>query len=397
MNPFTADGPRSIESNMTQPIAIDAHFDSGNIELLRQSGDTLTLAINQDQDSDFFQWFHFRATGIAGRTLTLRITNLEASAYPGGWPHYRACVSTDRRLWTRADTSYNAAEEGGTLTITYKAEGNIAWFAYFTPYSMERHHDLVGEMAAQPGFSYRCLGHSLDGQAIDCLEVGEGPLEVWLYARQHPGESMAEWWMEGALEALADPANPHARLLRQRCRFHIVPNANPDGSVRGHLRTNAVGVNLNREWHEPSLERSPEVLAIRNAMDDTGVDFAMDVHGDEAIAAVFMAGFDGIPSLRPGQQAGYDRYIELLDRRTPDFQTRLGYPKAPAGKANLTMSTNQLAERFGAVSMTLEMPFKEHDPLPDTLQGWSAERSMRLGEDCIAALAEWVHTVPASA
>jgi murein tripeptide amidase MpaA len=39
------------------------------------------------------------------------------------------------------------------------------------------------------------------------------------------------------------------------------------------------------------------------------------------------------------------------------------------------MSTNQLAERFGAshgcVSMTLEMPFKDNADLPDPAQGWS--------------------------
>ena len=47
-----------------------------------------------------------------------------------------------------------------------------------------------------------------------------------------------------------------------------VPNMNPDGSWRGHLRTNATGANLNREWLEPSKERSPEVLAVRNFMDE---------------------------------------------------------------------------------------------------------------------------------
>src|SRR3546814_2121331 len=58
---------------------------------------------------------------------------------------------------------------------------------------------------------------------------------------------------------------------------------NPDGSFRGHLRTNAAGVNLNREWHAPSLERSPEVHHVLERMKRTGVDFAMDVHGDESI------------------------------------------------------------------------------------------------------------------
>ena len=76
---------------------------------------------------------------------------------------------------------------------------------------------------------------------------------------------------------------------------------NPDGSRRGHLRTNAAGMNLNREWHAPSAEKSPEVLCVRNAMDETGVDFAMDVHGDEAIPANFLAGFEGIPSLTDEQ------------------------------------------------------------------------------------------------
>lgn len=37
---------------------------------------------------------------------------------------------------------------------------------------------------------------------------------------------------------------------------------NPDGSYRGHLRTNASGANLNREWKEPTLEKSPEVSSL---------------------------------------------------------------------------------------------------------------------------------------
>ena len=149
-------------------------------------------------------------------------------------------------------------------------------------------------------------------------------------------------------------------------------------------------MNLNREWHEPTAEKSPEVLAIRNAMDETGVDFAMDVHGDEAIPHVFLAGFEGIPAWNEALQGGFDRYKAILARRTPDFQTRRGYGVAGAGKANLAMSTNQVAERFGACAMTLEMPFKDNDDLPDARQGWSPERSKVLGRDCLAALLEWL-------
>lgn len=371
-------------------IQISAAFDAGNIEVLSIDGDTARLAIRKDHQSDFFQWFHFRVAGGKGRALELRLTGLAASAYPGGWTDYNAVFSEDRDFWGRAESTWDAGVDGGTLTIRHTPASDVCWFAYFAPYSMERHHDLVAQVAASDGVDYRCLGHSLDGQPIDCLSIGEGPLQVWLYARQHPGESMAEWWMEGALQLLTDPADPVGRFLRSKARLHLVPNANPDGSRRGHLRTNAAGVNLNREWADPTPERSPEVLAIRNAMDESGVDFAIDVHGDEAIPAVFIAGFEGIPSITEAQLAGYHRYRTILDRRTPDFQTKVGYPVARPGKANLAMSTNLLAERFGCVSMTLEMPFKDHDPLPDPAQGWSAERSAQLGRDCLGALAEWI-------
>ncbi len=72
---------------------------------------------------------------------------------------------------------------------------------------------------------------------------------------------------------------------------------NPDGSIRGHLRTNAIGVNLNREWQSPSMERSPEVFFVRERMLETGVDMCLDIHGDEAIPYNFVAGSAGRQSL----------------------------------------------------------------------------------------------------
>ena len=376
---------------MTQ-IAIDAAFDGGNIEVLAVDGNHTKLAIRKDHSSEFAQWFYFRVTGASGEELDLKLTGLNQSAYPGGWPNYDACVSEDREYWARAASSFDQSESDGTLTIRYTPASNTAWFAYFAPYSMERHYDLVAEAAASEGVKLERLTTTLDGQALDMLTMGEGDMSVWLYARQHPGETQAEWWMEGALECLTDPTDPVARALRKHCRLHVVPNCNPDGSRRGHLRTNAVGSNLNREWAEPSADKSPEVLAIRAKMHETGVDFAMDVHGDEAIPAVFLAGFEGIPSWTDEQGDAYYRYQSILDRRTPDFQTKLGYPEAPPGKGNLAMSTNYVAETFGACAMTLEMPYKDLADFPEPEQGWSPERCKLLARDCLAALVEWIET-----
>jgi len=364
-------------------ITISSSFDAGNIRVISQDGDHADLEIVKDHLSDFYQWFYFRVAGAAGREITLRITNCAGSAYPHGWPDYKGVMSLDRDEWVRiSDTSY----ADGVLTMQLTPPQDVVWIAYFAPYSMERHHDLVSSIAGLPGVGYQSLGKSLDGQDIDCLTIGEGPLNVWLYARQHPGESMAEWWMEGALEKLTDEDDPVARVLRRDCTFHVVPNMNPDGSRRGHLRTNAAGTNLNREWHAPSAEKSPEVLCVRNAMDATGVDFAMDVHGDEAIPANFLAGFEGIPSHTDSQQRLFELFGETLERLSPDFQRQKGYEVSAPGQANMSMSTTQLAERYGCVSMTLEMPFKDNFDLPDEVYGGSPQRSKYLAYACLDAL-----------
>jgi len=365
------------------PIVISSAFDAGNIRVVKQDGDSADLEIVHDHMSDFYQWFYFRVAGAAGREVMLRITNCQGAAYPHGWPDYRACMSLDRDDWVRVtETSYS----DGVLTIKLTPPQDVVWIAYFAPYSMERHHDLVTTIASLPGVSYRSLGKSLDGQDLDCLTVGEGPLNVWLYARQHPGETMAEWWMEGALDKLTDEDDPVARVLRKECTFRVVPNMNPDGSRRGHLRTNAAGANLNREWHAPSAEKSPEVLCVRNAMDETGVDCAMDIHGDEAIPANFLAGFEGIPSHTDRQQKLFELFGETLERLSPDFQREQGYEIPAPGQANMSMSTTQLAERYGCVSMTLEMPFKDNFNLRDDVYGWSPQRSKYLAHACLDAL-----------
>ncbi len=83
---------------------------------------------------------------------------LRGSAYPHGWPDYKACLSIDREEWVRiADTSY----ADGVLTMRLTPPHDFVWIAYFAPYSMERHHDLVTQIAALDGVGYaRSARHS---------------------------------------------------------------------------------------------------------------------------------------------------------------------------------------------------------------------------------------------
>jgi len=51
------------------------------------------------------------------------------------------------------------------------------------------------------------------------------------------------------------------------------------------------------------------------------------------------------------------------------------------------MCTNWVAQRFDALSLTLEQPFKDNANAPDAEAGWSPERSRRLGAACVEAIA----------
>ena len=366
---------------------ISSHFDSGNIEVVDTSDATnIRLRIRKDVGDEHMQWFHFRLSGAQGVDCRLVIENAAQVSYPKAWSGYRVAMSYDREEWFRIDTTF----ENGELTIEHCPDTDSVWFAYFAPYSLERHYDLIGEALCHEEVSGHLLGLTVDGRDLDMLQIGEpgdGKRVLWVIGRQHPGESMAEWYMEGFLDRLLDDTDPLAHALLDKAVFYVVPNMNPDGSIRGHLRCNAAGANLNREWHAPTLEKSPEVYHTLNAMDALGCDFCLDVHGDEELPYNFIAGAEGIPNWTDRLQQLQDTFCETLERANPDFQRVQGYPIDAPGEGNMTMCTNQIAERFDCLAMTLEQPFKDNADRPDPHFGWSPERCRQLGRSALDGIA----------
>jgi murein tripeptide amidase MpaA len=377
-------------------ISINAAFDGGNIEVaLADAPDDIQLNIRKDSQSDFFQWFSFRLTGARGQDCVIRIMNAGQASYTRGWEGYQAVASSDRVTWRRVPTTY----ENGVLTIRDTPETDAAHYAYFAPYSMERHNDLVARCQAVDGVELLVPGVTAQGRPIDVLRFGEradGKPSLWVIARQHPGETMAEWFMEGFLDRLIDTEDGAAAALRRSAVIHAVPNMNPDGGALGNLRVNSVGTNLNREWEAPSLERSPEVFHVRRMMQESGIDLCLDVHGDEGLPYNFIAGFEGIAEASVAQLAAMNTFRDTLAWLNPDFQTAHGYPKVTPGKGMKTTSTGYLAAYHGVVSMTLEMPFKDTANAPNPSVGWSPDRAKALGRSTVEAMLSVAGDLPLS-
>ncbi|MEM1379303.1 MAG: M14-type cytosolic carboxypeptidase [Pseudomonadota bacterium] len=363
-------------------LTITSDFDCGNIRVLSADENSdIRLEIESDGKAEFFQWFYFKVDGPGGQRKMV-FENAARASYVGGWEGYDACASYDNETWFRVPGSF----ADGKLTVTHEASEGACYYAYFAPYTAQRCLEMTERLASRPDVERFPLGQSLDGYPIDALRFGspgEGKKTIWMIARQHPGESMGNWYAEGFCERLLETDHPMVDTLLKEAVIYVVPIINPDGVTRGHLRTNAAGTDLNRAWAEPSPEASPEVFYVRNKMDETGCDLFLDAHGDEAIANNFIAGSEGIPCWSPRLAELLSTFKNQLMEATPDFQDKEGYPIDPAGKANMRIACNQIGERFDCLSMTLEMPFKDAKTNPMPEEGWSPRRCKQLAHHTI--------------
>lgn len=412
-------------------ISISASHDGGNIQFLSQSpltsslNDvtcTISLSIRPDvytesERCSHMQYFSFRSfvsgldDGVTSITVRYEIVNASEASFPYAWPGTTVCYSTgsldasDDALWKR------------NLTTKY-VDGKLAWshthqdngstfFSYYPPYTWERHLKLISDctsqvVTARPLAEYNptveSLGQTAEGREVECLSLGKGRLVGWIVHRQHPGENMAEFYAEGLLRRLFGLDGELDRATKrtlEKFRLHVVPCMCPDGVVRGHIRTNGVGANLNREWgtveveyEAPTLERSPEVYWALKKMDETGCDFFLDVHGDESIPHVFFNGPVDTPKWDERMKALQGYFVNCYRRHNSDVQKEFGYepPEVLNNPKVLNKASKQVSNRFNCLGLTLEMPYKDCATNPDPERGWSPNRAKGLGRSLIEAL-----------
>ena len=412
-------------------VSISDAFDGGNGKLVKTEVIDGQLTVFVDIKKDPFtelekmhhsQYFSFRSSikGLPapdnddgnGTTLVKYVlANAGDASYPSAWDGSTTFYSTtpsEPSSWKRKlDTTYDSGtgELSWTHTYTHDQGSASAYFAYFPPFSYERHLNLISKCEAAPSASVQSLGQTLDGREMECITVGTGPKTCWIIHRQHPGENMAEFYAEGLLARLLGLDSGYAvdgmvRNVLNMYTFYIVPNMCPDGAFRGHLRTNAAGQNLNREWcssgseengdfyEAPTLKRSPEVYHVLQKMDETGCDMFLDVHGDEELPFNFLAGGEGCANWRQRSATLHGAFLTKYSQTNSDMQVPVGYdrPEEP-GQGSTNGCSNQIMTRFDCLAATLEMPFKDCLSNPDQERGWNGARAAMLGSSVLEALA----------
>ena len=393
-------------------VSISDAFDGGNIEVkdivaTKENEYDVKLLIKPDvytelEQKSHFQSFAFRSTlsdvpaGVKSK-VTYSIENASSASYAVAWEDSTTCYTTniaDTNSWKRnLQTRY----QDGKLVWAHEYDGSgSVYFSYFPLYTYTQHLELISKCARYA--TVTSLGQTIEGREMDCVSIGHGARVAWIIHRQHPGENMAEYFAEGLLTRLLGldcdgQVDGLVRRILQVYTFYIVPNMNPDGAIKGHLRTNAAGANLNREWCDspgypaPTLQNSPEVYWILQAMQTTGVDVCLDVHGDEELPYNFLSGSEESKNWGPRLEALHGAFLASYSRANPDMQVEFGYTPPAPGEALPNIGTNAIANRFNCLSVTLEMPFKDCWSNPDPERGWSPCRARKLGASALDALA----------
>lgn len=235
-----------------------------------------------------YYWFCFRLDGVAGRTLTIVLTDLEG-LYRGE-PHEvytnstQPVVSYDQETWSRiTNVRYDPA--GHTFQFTHRYDRNTAWVAYAHPYPLAKKEAYLLSIAGSRHVRIEPLGSSREGRPIELVTItdfstgDEGKKVVFVTGLVHAGEDCSGYFVQGMIDYLLSD-EPKALEAGKKTIFKIVPMVNPDGMYRGISRYTAEMEDASAQWSQ--ADPVAEVACVKNWLADwlaaKPIDVVIDVH-----------------------------------------------------------------------------------------------------------------------
>ena len=103
----------------------------------------------------------------------------------------------------------------------------------------------------------------------------------------------------------------------------------------------------------------------------------------------FIAGSEGLPCWGPRIQSLQGAFVGAYARANPDMQATFGYTPDEPLQGNLAICSNQVAQRFNCLGVTLEMPFKDSAAVPREHAdgaGFDGRRASMLGHSLLDAV-----------
>lgn len=264
----------SAVSETSPSFIIHADFPGGNIVVDRVEGDTVYLRPDlRDTEGWWFYWNFKLAEVPAGHTLTFYFGERSPIGVRG------PAVSTDAgATW---DWLGLESVQGAAFTYTFP-EGGDAWFSFTIPYLESDLRAFLKKWEATASLVVEALCDSRNGRKVEALRAGciaERPkYRVLLTARHHACETMANFVLEGILDAmLAD--DDDGRWFRENFEALAIPFMDKDGVENGDQGKNRRPRDHNRDYDEAGIYPETRALKARVAAWPEGLPCAaLDLH-----------------------------------------------------------------------------------------------------------------------
>lgn len=247
-------------------LSVSFDFEGGSGTLVEVNPESKRISIDLGQEG-LFASHGFALSATTSRDLsnvTVTIRNAWQSPFARGWVGYRSYFQDQSGQWHRID---NGTYDGKQYSFRVGLCAGSTMLAWFPQYHSDRLSLFVED--------HKLSNWSVEvEEGITQLRIGtaEKPT-VLIVARQHPGESMASFCIEGLLSKVSDlDGGPEAQYV-------IFPMLNMDGLRGGRHRLDCSNVDLNRAWDRDDILA---IARVRRAIEGLKhLALVIDVHGDE--------------------------------------------------------------------------------------------------------------------
>lgn len=251
-------------------------FTSGSSTFSSYNPATKTLSLSLNHERDQLTVHSFAFTVRFAETVDLvnvRIENAGQTQYAAAWSHHVPYVRRDDD-WQPTDLP--VGYEGGCLQFAVRVNDNTLTAAWYPPYSLADLDAFVNAVLAD--LPYATVERADSGHVTVCLGNVRAPV-IFVVARQHPGESIGSFVLEGFLRRLLADSDDSRRVL-ERFRFVVIPAINVEGIRKELHRHDPQGRDLNRSW--TSRPEPQDIAVVKAALGKVTDLFAfIDIHGDE--------------------------------------------------------------------------------------------------------------------
>lgn len=253
-------GDNAFESH-NGDVSITSDFPGGRMQnCLQTSPDTFTVTIAPESapinDS---AWYAFQVQSQQPKTIRILLH------YVNGSHRYEPKISRDGENWQAATHLIaNKSDSGQDVELEVPVDSKPLWIAGQELLGTDEVSLWSKQLTRLPYVEREEIGQSVQGRPVEQLTITESeqPNYVYIIARQHPPEVTGAIGMLNFVDTIAGSSDL-AQRFRKRFAAMVVPTVNPDGVHHGHWRTNANGVDLNRDW---SHFTQPETRAVRDRL-----------------------------------------------------------------------------------------------------------------------------------